>query len=230
MSPTTDTVLPDPAERRRGAPWSRLTDSMVLDLPEGSHGTCEIRRFHIGADHLGNMLESIKTGRGTRNGTYTGLYRSSHLWMSDTDAEAADHYDAARQIDRRGGRILIGGLGLGMILRAALLTPTVTHVDVVEIDEDVVALVGPHYQAMAAEHGKTLTIHHADLYAIKWPAGTRWDVAWFDIWPDLCTDNLDEMTKLRRSYGRRTDWQECWGRQLLLRHRAAEARRPRWGW
>lgn len=31
------------------------------------------------------------------------------------------------------------------------------------------------------------------------------------IWDSLCADNLEEMTKLKRRFGRRTDWQGCWG-------------------
>jgi hypothetical protein len=109
-----------------------------------------------------------------------------------------------------------------MILRVALRTEEVRHVDVVEIDPDVLALVGPHYEALAAERGKTLVLHEADLFTVKWPVGSRWDVAWFDVWGDVSTDNLTEMSKLRRSYARRAGWQDCWGRHRLLAMRERE--------
>ena len=83
------------------------------------------------------------------------------------------------------------------------------------------------YQAMAAAHGKSLSIIAADLMTLKWPPQARWDVAWFDVWPNLCTDALDSMAALRRSYGRRAGWCECWGRGHLLDRRRQE---KRMGW
>lgn len=209
-------------------------DLMACDVPEGTYGTVAVERFEMEKDSPGQLHASLR-GRGCLPGTYTRLMRNGRLWMSDTTAERRDHISPAAEIQRAGrdadrlgpARILIGGLGLGMIVRVALLTPDVGHVDVVEIDPDVIALVGPHYQAMAAENGVELTIHQADVYEIKWPPNTRWSVAWFDVWPDLCTDNLASMAKLRRSYGRRAGWVECWGRHMLLRQREQERRR---GW
>lgn len=198
---------------------------MKVDLPEGSHGDVSVEHFEVT-----NNLENMRLwthGRECTPGMYTRLMRGKTLWMSDTDAERSDHLEPAWRINEEATRrVLIGGLGLGMILRVALLTPQVEHVDVVELDEDVIALIGPSYEKMAEELGKSLTIHHADVFKIKWPAGTRWDVAWFDVWPDLCADNLESMSKLRRSYGGRTSWNECWGRELTI----AERRRGRWSW
>jgi hypothetical protein len=134
------------------------------------------------------------------------------LWMSDTDAEIRDHLSAMWRIDRKETRrVLINGLGLGVVLKRAIEAPHVEHVDVVEIDDRVIELVGPHYAC------DKLTIHHADAYeqARKWKPGTRWCVAWHDIWRDLCEDNLPEMARLHRSYGRRVDWQDSWGKGLL---------------
>lgn len=208
-----------------------LMDELGVDVPEGTSGDVTVKRFEVTKDSLANLRLSMEPGnRACLPGTYTAMTRAGSLWMSDTTAERRDHITPALAIDNIDTkRVLIGGLGLGCILRVALLTPTVEHVDVVEIDPDVIALVGPHYEKMAADAGVTLVIHEADLYQIKWPTGTHWDVAWFDIWPDLCTDNLEQMTKLRGSYGRRTTWQGCWGRELLLMHRARE-QRSGWGW
>lgn len=201
-------------------------DEMQVDLPVGVHGRLELEHFEVEANSLENLRLMLQGGRDCRVGTYTRLLIDGELWMSDTTAERYDHIDAAYEIGRRGGRILIGGLGLGMILRVALLTPEVEHVDVVELDEDVIALVGPSYEKMAADLGKSLTIHRADMMKIKWPPNTSWDVAWFDIWPTLNPDNLEDMARLARSYTRRTDWYGMWGKELILSERA----RGRWDW
>lgn len=187
------------------------TSEWRVDLPEGECGDLRVEKFTIQPNDPGAVHYALK-GRPIPPGTYTRLMRGRQLWMSDTQQEAIDHMEVRRQIQAAGGRILIVGLGLGMIVKQALACPAVTHVDVVEIDEDVVKLVGPSYS------GPRCTIHHADAYQITWPRGTHWTVAWFDIWPDLCADNLPQMARLARSYGRRADWKGYWGKEETQAH------------
>jgi hypothetical protein len=172
-----------------------------VDLPECEQDGLSIYRLTIPKGDLHNALLG---GRSTRPGTYTALKLNGRLWMSDTDAEKRDHMPAVWKIDSlKAKRVL-----------SALSFDHVEHVDVVEIDERVVSLVGAHYAKDSRVH-----VHHADAYEqmSRWPVGTRWDVAWSDIWPDICLDNLEDMTRLRRSYGRRTEWHDCWSRDELLR-------------
>lgn len=185
-----------------------------VNLPEGEQDGVAIKRFTVEKNSIQNMLLGA---RATRPGEYTMIERHGRLWMSDTDAEVRDHMTVDWEIRRRGGRVLVMGLGLGMIVNRALQYDHVEHVDVVEIDPVVASLVGQHYA------GPRCTIHVADAYEIKWPPGTRWSVAWHDIWPDMCEDNLPEMGRLARSYGRRVDWQGFWGKDEILRQRRATA-------
>jgi predicted membrane-bound spermidine synthase len=144
--------------------------------------------------------------------------------MSDTDAEWRDHSEAIYRIQRAETRsVLINGLGLGMVVQAALDTDHVERVDVVEKDQRVIDLIGPHYT-----RDPRVTIHHGDAYTIKWPVGAYWDVAWSDIWLELNADNLDGMATLRRRYARRTGWHDCWGRMLLVAERARWRRQGWW--
>ena len=195
---------------------SAVTDWRVT-VPEGARGPWRVERFEIdkkGADWH-NMLTSFQPGMGRRlvePGTYTRLLRGNTVVMSDTSAEQHDHTYAFYQAT---GRVLIHGLGLGMFLGAVLRKPEVTQVTVVEIDADVIALVGPHYQQMADAQGKTLEIIRADALTWKPPKGARWDVAWHDIWDDICSDNLPAMKRLHRRYGRRAGWQGSWARELI---------------
>jgi hypothetical protein len=202
-------------------------EAMTVTVPEGQSGDVRIARFEVSADEA--SIHRIRSGgRAVRSGTYTGLYRSGYLWMSDTPAEKRDHLTFVHEAAYRDARrAVINGLGLGVVVSALLCVETIEHIDVVEIDADVIALVGPHYERLAAEAGKTITVHHADAYTIQWPVGTTWDVAWHDIWRDLCTDNLPQMAKLHRRYGRRVQWQGSWARDLLEYHRDRERRR---GW
>jgi hypothetical protein len=153
-------------------------------------------------------------GRGVIDpGEYTALFVDDVLWMSDTPDEKYDHYDPVAVAVRHGGRVLINGLGLGMVVGAMLKIPHVEHVDVVEHDKRIIDAIGPHYA------GERCTIHHADAYTITWPVGSHWSVVWHDIWPSIGSDNLPEMGKLHRKYGRRADWQGSWARDLCERAR-----------
>ena len=57
---------------------------------------------------------------------------------------------------------------------------------------------------------KRVTIINADAFEWKPPKDQRYDVVWHDIWDNICGDNLPEMTKLHRKYGKKTDWQGSW--------------------
>jgi len=196
-----------------------MYERMTVTVPEGELDGLRVERFEIGAHDINNLRNALRHGRGTKPGTYTRLMDGNRLWMSDVDAEKRDHLQAVFKIAGDAKRVLINGLGLGMVLAAALSFDHVEHVDVVEMDERVIKLVGPHYAA-----DPRVTIHHADAYAQtrKWAPGTRWDVGWSDIWGDISTDDLETMAKMNRSYGRRCDWHECWGYWLLKRQQRVE--------
>lgn len=193
-----------------------------VDVPEGTAGDVEVRRFEVESGVM--LMREAFRGRGTAPGTHTGLYRGGALWMSDTDAERRDHYDAMY----RTGRILVHGLGLGCIVNYLLGNPAVEHVDVVDIDPDVLTLIAPHYEQ---KFPGRFTAHLGDAYTYAWPKGTTFDYIWSDIWLHLCVDNLDEMANLRRRCSRlglaTADRHGCWGRDFLLRQRAHD-RRQRW--
>lgn len=136
------------------------------------------------------------------------------LWMSDSYDEFMDHWDAI--ISAR-GRVLVNGLGMGCYLRCILSKPEVVHVDVVEKNADVIALISPYFNQ--PEYTGRVSIYHGDAFTFNWPKNTRWDFAWHDIWPTICSDDLKEHAKLNRRFGRRTDNQACWKHHTLLRLR-----------
>lgn len=59
------------------------------------------------------------------------------------------------------------------------MNPAVEHVDVVEIDQNVLAIVGPTFTGEPR-----LTLYEGDALTIAWPAGVRWDYAWHDVWSE----------------------------------------------
>jgi len=184
-----------------------------VDLPFGeSVGDVKIVPIEIDDETalISHIAAAFNNGRGKIwPGTYTGLMRGGDLWMSDSPDEISDHYPAIEMAETLGGRVLINGLGLGMVAKAALALPNVEHVDVVELDEDVIKLVGPHYEC------DRLTIHHADAFTIEWPSDARWDVVWHDIWLPISPDNLPEIARPKGKYAERAEWQGAWSEDLI---------------
>lgn len=205
-------------------------ESLKVDVPEGSRGPWRIVRFEVPEHDLRRISYALQ-GRPVPPGWYTKLqHRDAYEpMMSDTPAEQRDHNEMLWKLREPTTKsVLINGLGIGMVLKWALDQPHVERVDVVEMDADVILLVGPHYMNMAERLGKTLSIYHHDAYEMEWPKGSRWDVAWHDIWPDICVDNLPLMAKLNRKYGRRVGWQGCWSQAICQRQQRSD--KDRWGW
>jgi spermidine synthase len=195
------------------------------NVPEGESGPWRVERFEVAemASQFGSMF---RTGRFVPPGTYTRLMRHGTVVMSDTPDEMRDH---AAIFSKGYGRVLVNGLGIGCVIRGLLAKSEVEHIDVVELSSDVIALVGPTF-----ENEPRVTIHHADAFAISWPAGTKWDCAWHDVWDDLCTDNLKgegSYEKLHRKYGRRVGWQGSWGYEIVrAQHQRNLRERQRYRW
>ena len=184
-----------------------------VSLMPGTKGSWTIKQM-VKEESFMDTIELMKTGRYVPPGKYTMLYRDRTLVMSDTPDEKRDHMDFVRKAQ---GNILIAGLGLGMVLQACLLKPEVTQVTVIEISQDLIDLVKPHYDRMFP-CGKFAVIC-ADIFDWKPPKNERYNCAWFDIWDDLCPDSLSEMAKLHRKFGKRVDWQGSWGKEFISRRR-----------
>jgi hypothetical protein len=191
------------------------TDLVQVDWPENSYGETALKRFTVTEQDA--TLERIRSftngGRGVRAGTYTGLYIRSTLWMSDTPHEQRDHLGFLYAVHHREARrVLVNGLGLGMVIRALAAMPHVEHIDVCDNHPDVIGLVAPLVTQWGIDHGTIVNVVYGDAHepAELYPRGIRWDAAWHDIWRDICGDNWESMKTLRRRYARRCDYQDCW--------------------
>lgn len=130
-------------------------------IPEGRSGSVAVERFEVEEDF--SLMKMRMEGRGTPVGQYTKLTRNGSLWMSDTRAEFFDNMRFLRKAKELGGRVLVNGLGLGMVVGHLLECPEIEHIDVVEIDEDVIRLVAPSFEC------DRVTVHHGDALDMKWP-------------------------------------------------------------
>lgn len=201
-------------------------------LPVGSRGHWMIDRMTVSRSEATDMrLYAAMNGhnRWCRPGRYTrlrgplkpSLARPTYgVMMSDTHDEIRDHLPF---MSTARGSVLIHGLGLGMVAAACLRRPEVTSVTVVEIDEDVIALVEPHLRAAFPE--RDLEVIAGDAFTWKIPRGKRWTCAWHDIWPEIDADNLRQMAELRKRFARRLEeqgWQDSWAREICEREAALD--------
>lgn len=188
-----------------------------VNVPCGISGEWRVEEFTVSQKdaNLFNMRASFHPGaREIVPGKYKRLMRDRTVVMSNTPAEINDH---RWFIDDAHGNILITGLGLGVVLTALLGKPDVKSITVIEISKDVIKLVSPTFK-----DDKRVKIIHAD--ALKWkpPKGVKYDFIWHDIWDNICSDNLVEMKKLHRKFGKRTKWQRSWCRALCERYSRRE--------
>jgi len=180
-----------------------MTDQLPAD---GEQNGIKIQRFEIGErEERFSMLRAAAGhhGEGIAAGTYVRLLVGGGVMMSNTPVEAMESESAVR---RAFGRMLIGGLGLGIMLHPILESDDVEHVTVVECHEDIIALVTPSLQRWI-DSGK-LEIVLGDVFTWKPPRGTKYQCCWFDVWPDLCSDYFGEANKLKRRFSRRLERSE----------------------
>jgi len=141
----------DPYVIKRPAPLAER-------IPEGQKGTAQITHEADGDKTITNLLidgESVMTDRTTE-------------WLSQLEAFLA----------QASGRVLVGGLGLGLIIKPLWRNPAVLSVDILEISQDVIDLVWEHVNP---GDGK-IRLHQADVFS--WdpePLRLKWDQAYFDL-------------------------------------------------
>lgn len=141
---------------------------------------------------------------------FTGLRIDGVTYMSDTPLEKLTNLPF---IEAAHGRVLIFGLGLGLILEPILAKPEVRSVSVVELNRDVSRLIGHQY----LKRHDNLFLFHGDAFTWEPPAGVLpYDTIYFDIWPDIGDQNLPDMYTLMaraRPWLTPGGWLDCWMRE-----------------
>lgn len=199
----------------------KQSDHYAVDVPDGERGDYLIDRVEV-HDWTGLAnLRHIRDGMPelcVTDGTYVRLlHKGRGLIMSNTQME---YRTSIGFVTEARGHALISGLGLGMLLRPLLARHEVHQITVVEIAQEVIELVGPSYRDLIG--AGRVRIVNADTFKWKPDAGTKFDCAFHDIWNDIGTKNLAEMTKLRRHYRSAMKpgaFQQCWAENLCRRMR-----------
>lgn len=194
------------------APDMETNNDVLGQPPDGVRGHWRVETFSV-SDQAAqtSALRALFDGPDVYvpPGVYKRLTRGSTIVMSNTPMELRTN---AEFIRRATGRVLINGLGLGIVLTAILQKPDVHSITVIETAQEVIDLVAPTFC-----DDLRVTIIHADAFEYRPPTGARYDVVWHDIWDDICPGNLREMTRLHRKYARLAIWQGSWAREQCKR-------------
>lgn len=186
---------------------------LPVRVPPGTSGEWRVVHFSLTEAQARQETESVRLRQMWDGQTPSPLYdigpgqfvrlmNGRNVVMSNTSLEVKTHKAMLRAAK---GHVLVAGLGIGMATDALLQNPAVTRITVLEKSADVLALTAPIY---AGE--PRVEIVHADVLTWNPPAGVRFDLAWFDIWPDIGSDNLVEMGALRRRYEPIVTQAMCW--------------------
>lgn len=174
-------------------------------------GVAQIDHITLTQDRI--FLDNL---RAIRNGTpfmqvspgkYCRLLIRGRLVMSDTQMERRTNGSFVLAAK---GHVLLFGLGIGLVLPPVLKKPEVISVTVVEKEPDVIGLVANKHK-----HRK-LTVVQGD--AETYEPTQRFDTIYIDIWPELCTDSLEQMAALKKRYRKwlnRPGWIACWSEPEL---------------
>lgn len=192
-------------------------------IPEGESGNVRVEHMEIDkrASEFTHIRAMVNPGRDEYipQGVYVRLYVGHETMMTDTPMEKHSNRDVVLIAS---GRVLIAGLGVGMILHPIADKERVEHITVIEKNPDVIKLVAPSLP-------KKVTVVEGDIFEWTPPKGTKFDTIYFDIWPHITLDNLPQMAKLHRRFGRfkaEGGWMESWKRDHLLRQKRREGSDP----
>jgi hypothetical protein len=180
-------------------------EDLKVNIPEGVSGDWKVEKFIATKKPPIRFLTENCYVSFMDSGEHTRLvFKNKITVMSDTPTEIFDHKEV---IEKAKGKILINGLGLGLVIKACLDKPEVEHITVIEISPDVIKLVGQYYSLI---YGDRLTIIQSDAFEYQPPEGVRYDVVWHDIWNEISSDNWKQYKFLYEKYKFLCDWQGSW--------------------
>ena len=148
-------------------------------------------------------------------GEYIQLFVNGVMMMSDTRME---RITSSEFVENAHGDVFIAGLGVGLVLhnlKDKIDKGIVKSITIVEISQDVIDLVSPYY--------KDLKINYIckDIFEYKPAKDEKYDTLFFDIWPVVTTDMLNDMRKLsyiwRYHKKDENSWVGYWAKKEALR-------------
>ena len=113
-----------------------------VKVQAGQQGVARIEKFEVSetSSRMSAIRALMHPSEFISPGKYTKLFVNDTIMMSDTPMERRTN---SGFVSHAHGRVLVAGLGIGLILEAILDKPEVETVTVIEKYQDVVDLVAP---------------------------------------------------------------------------------------
>lgn len=197
-----------------------LLEQLLLRLPqvpEGTKGEYAVTHEHIPAGQslpvvsmrnaflMNQVPASIKF---QHDWVVRRLKHNDGVWMSDLPQEV---YQMREPLAQAYGRVLIGGLGLGVVSHLMMQQQKVDWVTTCELQPDVIALVNPYI----SNRGVVIC---ADLFEYVAEHIGTFDYAFFDIWAGTGeTTWKDYVVQLRRLCRNKINQRDvtCWNEEEM---------------
>lgn len=156
------------------------------------------------------------------DGKYVRLHIGKQLMMSDTNMEKRTNTEF---VNKAHGRVMIAGLGIGLIienLKDKIKSGEVTEIVIIEKYQDVIDLVSPYYSDLPIKYICN------DILEYMPAKDEIYDTIYFDIWPDVDYDNnLPQIKMLHNRWKsrKRKDNPKAWMNSWMKEYMQAEKRR-----
>jgi len=192
----------------------------VKKIGNTSISTFEYKKKDNAIYHMRTIMDGI---RPPDDGKYVRLHVNGQLMMSDTEMEKSSNREF---VNAANGEVLVAGLGIGLIIYNALLNPSVNHITIIEKYQEVIDLVLPHFE------NTRITVIHADIFEWQPPKNKKFDTIYFDIWPDINVDNLEEIKQLHNKWKFKLNRSnhDCWMNSWMKERLQSEKRRSSRYW
>jgi hypothetical protein len=173
-------------------------DLVVLQLTPSAH---EVYGEQVCTNDPVELRVLYKLLPGGRFNWHTRVFESngdtdSHIvWMGDSIQERLMMWDAAK---RCRGRVLCGGLGMGIFPQFALSLPRVDSVLVVEMDPAIISLINNTWTNRPWPRRDNCSIHQSPIETFLETTNEKFDTVYIDTWDALTFDYLPHVNYLKR--------------------------------
>lgn len=197
-------------------------------------GLVKLKKYTVNSEEA--MWHNLRFLRGGDSifcispGEYIKLIIDGQLYMSDTEMERRTNYEFMQEAR---GDIMIAGLGIGLILYnliPKIKDGTVKSITVYEKYQDVIDLVEPVIRQQLPE-GFDFKVLLEDILIYKPPSTEKYDTIYFDIWPNITSDNYGDMVLLHsrwKNRKRKGGWMGSWMKKEVYAFHKSETKRWRW--
>ena len=148
-----------------------------------------LRTFEVTNDDWYHIVHhGILPGKYVSLNSKNNTFFENTCMMSDTPMERFTNQDFINMAE---DRVLIAGLGIGMVPVTLAQKDEIKHITVIEIDSEIIELVEPLIRKYVPNHEK-IEIIQADAYEFpKTYTGKKYDYLWLDIWPEFPNTEAD---------------------------------------